>query len=272
MSVLDQIRETVAFLEKRITHPPEVGVILGSGLGDLVDGIEVEAAIPYAEIPHFPVSTVDGHSGTLIFGSMAGKRLVVMVGRFHYYEGHSIGEVTFPVRVMKFLGIRTICISNAAGGVNPAFRVGDIMIINDHISFSTVNPLLGPNEAELGPRFPDMSEPYHRDTIARARAIADRQGTPVHEGVYFGVTGPTYETRAEYRMIRIVGADAVGMSTVPEVIVARHMGLKVFAMSVITDLGIRDEENTITHEEVLEAARSAAPRMVALLKELLPTL
>ena len=272
MPVIDQIKETVAFLEKRITHKPEVGVILGSGLGDFTKGIDVEAAIPYAEIPHFPVSTVDGHSGTLIFGSMAGKRLVVMVGRFHYYEGHTIGDVTFPVRVMKFLGIDTICISNAAGGVNPAFRVGDIMIINDHISFATVNPLLGPKEPLFGPRFPDMSEPYHRGTIAKALAIAERLGLTVHQGVYFGVTGPTYETRAEYRMIQIVGADAVGMSTVPEVIVACHMGLKVFAMSVITDLGIREEENIITHEEVLEAAQSAAPRMVAILNELLPGL
>jgi purine-nucleoside phosphorylase len=272
MPVIEQVRETAAFLEQRIAHRPEVGIILGSGLGDFSKEIEVEVAIPYAEIPHFPVSTVDGHSGTLIFGSMGGKRLVVMAGRFHYYEGYPIGDVVFPVRVMKFLGIHTICISNAAGGVNPAFRVGDIMIINDHISFATVNPLIGPNEPLFGPRFPDMSEPYHKGTIAKARAVAERLGIPIHEGVYFGVTGPTFETRAEYRMIRLVGADAVGMSTVPEVIVACHMGLKVFAMSVITDLGIREEENTITHEEVLEAAHSAAPRMAAILKELLPSL
>lgn len=272
MPILDQIRETVAYLQSRISHQPQVGIILGSGLGDFGHEIEVEVSIPYSDIPHFPVSTVDGHKGTLVFGQVSGRRVVVMVGRFHYYEGYRISEVVFPIRVMKLLGISSICISNAAGGVNPDFKVGDIMIINDHISFATFNPLIGPNDPEFGPRFPDMSEPYDRGAIEKAKAIAGRQGTLVHEGVYFGVTGPTYETRAEYRLIRTVGADAVGMSTVPEVIVACHMGLKVFAMSVITDLGIRDEANTITHEEVLEAAKSAAPKMSALLRELLPDL
>jgi purine-nucleoside phosphorylase len=272
MPILDQIRETVAYLQSRISHQPEVGIILGSGLGDFGNEIEVEVSIPYSDIPHFPVSTVDGHKGTLVFGRVSGRQVVVMVGRFHYYEGYRISEVVFPIRVMKFLGIRSICISNAAGGVNPDFKVGDIMIINDHISFATFNPLIGPNDPELGPRFPDMSEPYDKVTIGKAKAIAARQGNWVHEGVYFGVTGPTYETRAEYRLIRTVGADAVGMSTVPEVIVACHMGLKVFAMSVITDLGIRDEANSITHEEVLEAAKNAAPKMSALLRELLPDL
>jgi purine-nucleoside phosphorylase len=272
MSILDQVRETVTFLQSKISARPEVGIILGSGLGDFGAEIEVELSIPYAEIPHFPVSTVDGHQGTLLFGRVSGRQVVVMAGRFHYYEGYRISEVVFPVRVMKFLGISAICISNAAGGVHPDFHVGDIMIINDHISFATFNPLIGPNDPELGPRFPDMSEPYDKATIVRAKAIAASQGVKVHEGVYFGVTGPTFETRAEYRLIRTVGADAVGMSTVPEVIVACHMGLKVFAMSVITDLGIRDDLNVISHEEVLEAAKSAAPRMSALLKELLPEL
>jgi purine-nucleoside phosphorylase len=269
MDVVEKVREAVRFLDGRIIRKPEIGIILGSGLGDFIKSMDVETSVPYSEIPHFPVSTVDGHSGKLIFGSLAGKHLVVMVGRFHFYEGHPIGEVVFPIRVMKFLGIHTLCISNAAGGVNPSFRVGDLMIINDHIGFSSINPLIGPNESLFGPRFTDMSEPYDKSLIWAARKVASTLGIDIHEGVYFSVTGPSYETRAEYRMIKLVGADAVGMSTVPEVIIACHMGLRVFAMSVITDLGIRDEANRITHEEVLEIANATSPKLSALLSGLL---
>jgi purine-nucleoside phosphorylase len=229
----------------------------------------VEKEIPYEDIPHFPVSTVDGHHGKLIFGTLSGKPVVVLSGRFHYYEGYSPAQVVFPIRVMKFLGVETLLLSNAAGGMNKAFRVGDLMIIRDHISLFVVNPLLGKNDTELGPRFPDMSEPYDRALISKAKAIADRLQIPVHEGVYAGVTGPTFETRAEYKLLHIAGGDAVGMSTVQEVIAARHAGLSVFAMSVITDLGIREEDNIITHEEVLQAAGEAEPKLTSIFRELI---
>jgi purine-nucleoside phosphorylase len=246
-----------------------VGVILGSGLGNFSKEIAVEKEIPYSEIPHFPVSTVQGHQGKLVFGTLEGKSIVAMAGRFHYYEGYDAGQVVFPVRVLKFLGIRMLMISNAAGAVNPSYQVGDLMIIRDHISFATPNPLRGKNIEELGPRFPDMSEPYRRSFIATAREVAREAGIPVHEGVYFAATGPTFETRAEYLMIHHLGADVVGMSTVQENIAANHMGLPVFAMSVITDVGIREEENLITHEEVLEAARQAEPRLTAIFRGLI---
>jgi purine-nucleoside phosphorylase len=269
MTVIEQINEAVGYI--RSVHPlePEVGVILGSGLGNFSKEIAVEKEIPYSEIPHFPVSTVQGHQGKLVFGTLEGKRIVAMAGRFHYYEGYDAGQVVFPVRVLKFLGIRMLMISNAAGAVNPSYQVGDLMIIRDHISFATPNPLRGKNIEELGPRFPDMSEPYRRSFIATAREVAREAGIPVHEGVYFAATGPTFETRAEYLMIHHLGADVVGMSTVQENIAANHMGLPVFAMSVITDLGIREEENLITHEEVLEAARQAEPRLTAIFRGLI---
>lgn len=267
-SVLEQIQESVAFIRSRYANTPQVGVVLGSGLGNFTSEMQVEAEVPYGEIPHFPVSTVEGHKGKLVFGTLGNKRLVVMAGRFHYYEGYAMQDVVYPIRVMKYLGIEQLILSNAAGGVNKDYGVGDLMIIRDHISQFMPNPLIGKNEKAFGPRFPDMSAPYSRDLIEKSKAIAARLGIAVHEGVYVGVTGPTFETRSEYKMILAIGGDAVGMSTVPEVITAVHMGVPVFAMSVITDVGIREEENTITHEEVLEAAQAAEPKMTAIVKQL----
>lgn len=269
--MIEQINEAVAFIQSKFTGNPEVGIILGSGLGNFTTEIRSTVEIPYSDIPHFPVSTVEGHSGKLLIGEMEGKLIVAMAGRFHYYEGYSSEQVVFPIRVMKFLGIRALLISNAAGGVNPAFTVGDLMIIRDHISFSVVNPLIGKNHPELGPRFPDLSEPYKLELVRAAKEIGKRLSINLHEGVYYGVTGPTFETRAEYLMIHKLGGDAVGMSTVQEVIVAAHMGLPVFAISIITDIGIREEENVITHEEVLHAAREAEPKLTSIFKELIRT-
>ena len=266
LTILQQIEETVKAIRAVYSGIPKAGIVLGSGLGNFTSEITIEKEIPYTEIPHFPVSTVEGHQGKLIFGKVGGKGVVILSGRFHYYEGYTPAQVVYPIRVLKFLGVETLLLSNAAGGMNAAFRVGDLMIIKDHISFFVVNPLLGKNEPSLGPRFPDMSEPYDRALIQRARAIAVSLQIPVHEGVYAGVTGPTFETRAEYKLLHIAGGDAVGMSTVQEVIAARHLGLSVFAMSVITDLGIREEENIITHEEVLQAAAAAEPRLTALFR------
>lgn len=263
-----KIKETAAFIRQLYPQKPQTGIVLGSGLGNLVHEIAVEKEISYDQIPHFPVSTVEGHHGKLIFGSLGGKKIVCMAGRFHFYEGYTAAEVAFPIRVMKELGIGHLLISNAAGGVNPGFKVGDLMIIEDHISFFTVNPLLGKNDTALGPRFPDMSEPYRKDLVKKAEAIAARLGIEVKKGIYCGVTGPTFETRAEYKLIHLLGGDAVGMSTVQEVIAAVHAGLPVFAMSVITDIGIREEENTITHTEVLQAAKDAEPKFSAIFKEM----
>ena len=272
LTILQQIEETVKAIRSMYSGIPKAGIVLGSGLGNLTSEIAVEKEIAYQDLPHFPVSTVEGHHGKLIFGSIGGRKVVILSGRFHYYEGYSPEQVVYPIRVLKFLGVETLLISNAAGGMNAGFRVGDLMIIKDHISFFTVNPLLGRNEPLLGPRFPDMSEPYSRDLIGKAKAIAARLGILVHEGVYAGVTGPTFETRAEYKLLHIAGGDAVGMSTVQEVIAARHLGLSVFAMSVITDLGIREEENIITHEEVLQAAAAAEPKLTALFKAIIECL
>ncbi len=266
------IKETAAFIKKLYAGTPQTGIVLGSGLGNLVNEITIEKEILYDDIPHFPVSTVEGHHGKLIFGHLGNKTVVCMAGRFHFYEGYSAAEVAYPIRVMKELGITTLLVSNAAGGVNPGFKVGDIMIIEDHISLFAVNPLLGKNDTLLGPRFPDMSEPYKKDLICKAEAIAARLGIAVKKGVYCGVTGPTFETRAEYKMIHLLGGDAVGMSTVQEVITAVHAGLPVFAMSVITDIGIREEENTITHAEVLKAAKDAEPKFSAIFKEMVMVL
>lgn len=270
--VLQKINEAVAFIQNIYSQTPAVGIVLGSGLGSFTGEISVEKEIAYSDIPHFPVSTVEGHSGKLIFGTLGGKKVVAMAGRFHYYEGYSTEEVVFPIRVMKYLGINTLLISNAAGGMNLGFKVGDLMIINDHISMLTINPLLGKNEPAFGTRFPDMSEPYRKDLIDKALAIAKAAAYDVKVGVYVGVTGPTFETRAEYKMLHILGGDAVGMSTVQEVIAAVHMGLPVFAMSVITDIGIREEENTITHEEVLQAAKDAEPKLTHIFKTLIEQL
>lgn len=270
--VMQQLQETSAFIREKVSGNASIGIILGSGLGNLANEIIPEFEIAYHAIPHFPVSTVEGHKGKLIFGELGGKKVWVMGGRFHFYEGYTPMQVAYPVRVMRMLGVDTLLLSNAAGGVNPVFNVGDLMIIKDHISFFTVNPLLGKNEDAIGTRFPDMSEPYNKALINTVKEIAHKNNIKVHEGVYTGVTGPTFETRAEYKLIKVLGGDAVGMSTVQETITAVHCGMKVFAMSVITDLGIREEENTITHEEVLQAATDAEPKLTLLFKELIQTL
>jgi purine-nucleoside phosphorylase len=270
--LINRIQETVAFIRQHYKEQSAVGVVLGSGLGQFTEELQVEKEISYNTIPHFPVSTVEGHKGKLVFGKLGKKNVVVMAGRFHFYEGYSIQDVVYPIRVMKYLGIETLILSNAAGGVNPSFKVGELMIIKDHISQFSVNPLIGKNENELGTRFPDMSEPYKKELIQKAKTIAAELKIDVKEGVYLSVTGPTFETRAEYKMIHVLGADAVGMSTVPEVIIARHMGIPCFAMSVITDIGIREEENVITHDEVLEAAEAAEPKMTAIVKNLVEQL
>lgn len=266
---IERLNETVEHLQNIIGTKPKVGIILGSGLGGLVDAVEIEHEIVYGDIPNFPLSTVKGHGGKLIFGKINGVDVVMLSGRFHYYEGYNMQEVTFPVRVMKMLGAEYLMVSNAAGGMHPDFEVGDLMIIEDHINIFPEHPLRGKNNESIGPRFPDMTEPYDLDLIAKVEAIAKEKDIKVHKGVYIGLQGPTFETKAEYRWLRTIGGDAVGMSTVPEVIVAKHMGMKVFGMSVITDLGIREEMNEITHEEVLEAANAAAPIMAGLFKDLL---
>jgi purine-nucleoside phosphorylase len=269
--VIRQLAEAIDFIRTAYSGTPRIGIVLGSGLGNFSDEIDIEKEISYSDIPHFPVSEslVDGHQGKLVFGKLSGRQVVVLSGRLHYYEGYSARQVVFPIRVMKLLGVETLLLSNAAGGMNAAFGVGDLMVITDHISLFIVNPLLGPNCEALGPRFPDMSEPYDKKLIKKAKAIAARLQLKLHEGVYAGVTGPTFETRAEYKLLHLAGGDAVGMSTVQEVIAARHAGLAVFAVSVITDLGIREEENIITHEEVLQAAREAEPKLAALFRELI---
>ncbi|MEQ1552907.1 MAG: purine-nucleoside phosphorylase [Ferruginibacter sp.] len=270
--IVQKIETAVSYIKNIYSETPLVGIVLGSGLGSFTKEIEIEKEIAYGDIPYFPVSTVEGHSGKLIFGVLGGKKVVAMAGRFHYYEGYGTQEVVFPIRVMKYLGIETLLLTNAAGGMQKGFVVGDLMIITDHISQFTVNPLIGKNEKAFGTRFPDMSEPYKKHLIAKVKTIAATAGYTLKEGVYVAVTGPTFETRAEYKMLAVLGADAVGMSTVQETIVAAHMGLPVFAMSVITDIGIRDEENVITHEEVLEAAKEAEPKLAHIFKELVAQL
>lgn len=270
--LFDKIQETATFIKSKINSSPSVGIILGSGLGNMTNMVEVEVELPYSEIVNFPDSTVEGHAGKLIFGKLMGKQVMMMAGRFHYYEGYDMQEVTFPVRVMKALGVETVFVSNAAGGMNPAFKVGDIMFIKDHINQFPEHPLRGKNDERLGIRFPDMSEPYDLGLLSKAHSIAHKLEVPVHEGVYVGLQGPTFETRAEYHWLHVIGGDAVGMSTVPEVIVALHGGMKVFAASIITDLGIREELNVITHEEVLQAANEAAPKLAAIISELVKSL
>lgn len=267
--MIEKINAAVNYIKSQYSERPVAGVVLGSGLGSFTSEIRIEKEIPYSDIPHFPVSTVEGHSGKLILGELSGKKVVAMAGRFHYYEGYSATEIVFPIRVMKYLGIETLLLSNAAGGVNTDFKVGDIMIIRDHISQFTPNPLIGKNEKEFGPRFPDMSEAYSKALVSKAKEIAAAANINVKEGVYLSVTGPTFETRAEYQMVHVLGGDAVGMSTVQEVIVANHMKIPCFAISVITDVGIREEDNVITHEEVLEAAKHAEPKLTHIFKELI---
>ncbi len=267
--LMKQLHETTGFIQSKVKQTASTAIILGSGLGNLATKIIVDFEIPYKDIPHFPVSTVEGHKGRLILGSLNGKPVWVMEGRFHFYEGYTPEQVVYPVRVLKLLGVQNLLLSNAAGGVNPDYEVGDLMILKDHISLFTINPLIGKNESDLGTRFPDMSEPYANIFIQKAKAIAASNSIKLHEGVYVGVTGPTFETRAEYKLIKAVGGDVVGMSTVQENIAAVHCGMKVFAVSVVTDLGIREDNNVITHEEVLEAANAAEPKLTLIFSELL---
>ena len=253
----EKIKETARFLMDIGIEKPEIGIVLGTGLGGIVKMIDVEKKIPYHDIPNFPVSTVSGHSGTLIYGELSGKKVVAMQGRFHYYEGWEMPEVTFPIRVMKLLGVEKLMVSNASGGVNPKFKVGDIMIITDHINMMPEHPLRGENEDRFGPRFVDMHEPYSKRMITLMKKVARENKISVREGVYLALQGPTFETPAEYRMVKLMGADAVGMSTVPEVIVAKHMGMDCFGLSVITDLGIEGKIEEVSHEAVQLAAKSS---------------
>ena len=267
--MLKQVNEVIEFLSDKTVITPEIGIILGTGLGGLVNEIEVSDTISYKDIPHFPVSTVESHSGKLIFGKLAGKQVVAMQGRFHYYEGYSFKEVTFPVRVLKMLGVQRLVVSNASGGVNPDFEIGEIMILNDHINLFPGNPLIGKNHDDFGPRFPDMSDAYDQEMIAKAQGIAKENDIRVATGVYAGLTGPTLETPAEYKMIRILGADAVGMSTVPEIIVARHMDIPCFAISIITDLGVEGKIKKVSVKDVIEVANRQEPKMTIIIKELI---
>ncbi len=268
MSLYEQVHATIASLKETVKTVPEIGIILGSGLGNLAEMVKVEAELPYTEILNFPHSTVEGHTGKLIFGTMAGKQVVMMAGRFHYYEGYDMQQVTFPVRVMKAMGIHTLIVSNAAGGMKQGFAIGDIMLINDHINLFPEHPLRGPNDERFGVRFPDMMEPYSLKLLQLAKNIAAGQSLQVHEGVYAGLSGPTFETRAEYKWLSVIGADAVGMSTVPEVIVAKHDGLQVFAASIITDVCINGHIEPVSHQLVLEAANAAAPKLAKLVHAL----
>ena len=263
-----KIQETASWLKTKMTTSPKTAIILGTGLGQLASEITDKYEIPYSDIPNFPVSTVEGHSGKMIFGKLGGKDILAMQGRFHFYEGYSMKEVTFPVRVMYELGIKTLFVSNAGGGTNPQFKVGDIMIITDHINFFPEHPLRGKN-FPTGPRFPDMHEAYDHELVALADEIAKENGIKVQHGTYLGTQGPTFETPAEYRMFAKLGADSVGMSTVPEVIVAHHCGIKTFGVSVITDLGGFDVPVKVSHEEVQEAANKAQPLMATIMREMI---
>jgi purine-nucleoside phosphorylase len=270
--MLEKIKATANYIEERINARPEIGIILGTGLGGLVNDIEILESIPYDEIPNFPVSTVEGHAGRLIYGKLGNKEVLAMQGRFHYYEGYAMKEVTFPVRVMKYVGVSHLFVSNASGGLNPGWHVGDIVLINDHINFFPEHPLHGKNENELGPRFPDMSKVYDERLRNKAKLIALEHNIQVKEGVYIGVQGPTFETPAEYKMFRVLGGDVIGMSTVPEVIVARHMGIRVFGISIITDSGVPGEIVEISHEEVQQVAMKAEPKMTRIMKELIESI
>lgn len=266
---LEQINHAKEYIENIFDGKIEVGIILGTGLGQLINQIQIIHEISYEQIPHFPVSTVESHSGKLIYGILSGKIVIAMQGRFHYYEGYSMKEVTFPVRVLKALGVQNLFVSNAAGGLHPDYKIGGLMILNDHIDLFPENPLRGKNSDSLGPRFPDMSEPYALDLVAEACTIAKNNNIAINQGVYAGVQGPNLETKAEYSYLRIIGADAVGMSTIPEVIVARHMDMKVFAISAITDLCSPGNIKKISIEEVLAAAAIAEPNMSLIIKELI---
>lgn len=261
------IDEALKVIRTKTKSEPSIGIILGTGLGALAKEIQAETVIDYAEIPHFAQSTVESHHGKLIFGTLADKKVVAMQGRFHYYEGHSMKQITFPVRVMKLIGVETLLISNAGGALNPLFRRGDIMIISDHINLLGDNPLIGPNDESLGPRFPDMSEPYTKSLIALAEDSALDLKVKLQKGVYVALTGPNLETRAEYRFLRYIGADAVGMSTVPEVIVAVHMSMKVLGFCILTDECFPDALKPVSIEEVIAVASEAEPKMTKVMKE-----
>ena len=267
----EKILETASWLQSRMLSHPTTAIILGTGLGRLAEEIAITQSIPYKDIPNFPISTVEGHTGSLIIGKLGDRDILAMQGRFHFYEGYSMREVTFPVRVMYELGIKTLFVSNAAGGMNPDFSIGDMMIITDHINFFPEHPLHGPN-FPTGPRFPDMHEVYNRELIQQADAIAKEKGIRVQHGVYVGTQGPTFETPAEYKMYRILGGDAVGMSTVPEVIVAHHCGIRVFGVSIITDLGVEGKIIEVSHEEVQKAANAVQPLMAELMREMIKRL
>ena len=266
--MLEKIKETAAFLKQKMNTQPKTAIILGTGLGRLADEITDSYSIPYKDIPNFPISTVEGHSGKLIFGKLGGKDIMAMQGRFHFYEGYSMKQVTFPIRVMHELGIKTLFVSNASGGTNPLFKVGDLMIITDHINFFPEHPLHGPNIGD-GPRFPDMSEAYSKRLRDLALTIAEEKNIDVRQGVYLGTQGPTFETPSEYKMFKLFGADAVGMSTVPEVIVARHCGIDVFGISVITDIGVEGQIQKITHEDVQKAANASQEKMTDIMMEMI---
>jgi purine-nucleoside phosphorylase len=263
-----QIKETVEFIRTKTSFEPEVGIILGTGLGRLVDEISIEFTLDYNRIPNFPLSTVEGHQGRLIFGELSGKKVVAMQGRFHFYEGYTMEQVVLPVRVMRQLGIKHLLLSNACGALNPALKTGSLMVIRDHINLLPGNPLIGRNIDSLGPRFPDMSQPYDRSLIEKGLEISRQHNIEMHTGVYVAVAGPNLETAAEYKYLRLIGGDVVGMSTVPEIIAARHMGLPCFAISVVTDEGWQENLEPVTLEQVLAAAAKAEPKMTLILKEL----
>ncbi len=265
----EQVQQTVNYIKDKTNFTPEYGVILGSGLGSFTDDITIEFTLPYNEIPNFPVSTVEGHKGALVFGTIGNKKVVAMQGRFHFYEGYDMKEVTFPVRVMKYLGVEKLVVSNASGGVNPNYEVGSIVILTDQINMLPEHPLRGKNDERFGPRFVNMSEPFSRKMISKIKEIAKDLSIKVQDGIYLGLQGPTFETLSEYRMVKILGADCVGMSTVPEVIVARHMDMETFGISVITDMGDEDNIEEVNHEEVLKAAKKAEPKVRKLIKELI---
>ncbi len=268
-NLIQKINETVKVIREKTTDEYPIGIILGTGLGGLVKEINIQYELDYADLPHFPLSTVESHKGKLIFGTIGNKNVVAMQGRFHYYEGYSMQQITFPVRVMKFLGVKTLLVSNACGGMNPLYRRGDVMLMVDHINLLGDNPLIGKNEVELGPRFPDMSEPYNRDLINIAEDVALENKIRVQKGVYVAVPGPNLETKAEYRFLRAAGADVVGMSTIPENIVANHMGMKVLGISIITDECFPDALKPAKVEDIIDAAMKAEPKMTLIMKEVI---